>query len=150
MDYISNNDFDGDISTWASKLIGRETEYLQALDIISKNGVDEYDFFDYHDGVGEMIKNLSHTPGVADLGDAAKAAALPVKTIRLAGLISTIYNKVVGKKAVAAPQQEIPQQKAPVPELPAPSDDKVDFSNIDNLSRMQDLAGIKKNEPGSN
>jgi hypothetical protein len=148
-DYVSNNDIDDDISVWASKLIGRKTEYLQALDIISKNGVDEYDFFDYHDGVGKVIGDLSlGNSEIGNLGAFAKSAALPIKTIRIATIISSIYNKIVGKNPSTVTQPTAPSQPAPekptkIPALPAPSD-KDEIEGINDISRIKDLAGIKR------
>jgi hypothetical protein len=86
-----------------------------------------------------------NNPEIGTLGDQAEAAGLPANTVRIATLISSIYNKIFGKSSPADVQPATPVSPAsekPVA-LPAPSDDGI-VGGINDISRMKDLAGIKK------
>lgn len=153
-DYFNDNEFHGNIYDAASELIERPIQYEEALGIIHKGGSDPDTFFSHSDGVGDVIKKAFNDArkqymdlNPSGLVNTAKEMSLPIRQIRIAGLIASVIQKVMGNVgATTAPAPtEIPQQTrtSQVPALPAPSDDG-NLDDLSNIDRMKNLAGIRR------
>src|SRR5690606_27978985 len=138
--WIQNVKFDGDIYNAASKLIGYPIDYARMVEILNKNGTDQYEFYDFNNGLGEVISDAymksiekyQNSNITADnLLQMAKSAGLPANISRLASMISFVIKKFIGSTEnlpVPVQQKSEPNstQKLPaLPALPAPSDNEL-------------------------
>lgn len=139
-----------------SKFIGRDLVFLKAMNIIKQNNMSPKVLFDekldnflrdkwkdevYYVKYPEQRKKKEVNAG--NIAQVAKEASLPFNMVRLAGLISTVANKILGKSSdkniPITPPTTIPD----IPQLPPP-ENKDEITGLNDIKRMQDLAGIPK------
>lgn len=150
-DWAQTGEYDGNIYDAASDIIGHQINYSQALEIISKGGIDPDEFFDYNDGLGEFIKDAYLTTlrkynsqiTADNVVRLAKDASLSSNLIRLAGLVSSVVKKLIGNSPEPTLPEPIQPPSQKVPQLPAPRD-KDEIEGMSNIDRIKDLAGIQR------
>ena len=151
--YEQNSDKDN-IWEEITKITGQKPEYLNVVDFINSNGSNAEKFFDLESGFGRTINNLytdkfgAKSAGITvdNLAQAARDASLPMRSVRLAGLITSIIKKVVTKVRDIPPTPEkptLPAVKDAPPQLPAPSNNN-DELGINQFNRMKDFARVPR------